>query len=192
MNIHSKYKADILVLGQKTRQRGTVDKRRLLLDAALDLFESRGFDGVAVPEIAKVAGVATGTVYVYFRDKEALVNALYRHWKSAYNDTVLAPLPPGLLVRDKFTTLWQRMMVFAQKNPRAIRFMDLHHHAAYLDEESRALSKQYVSVARDFFAEAKAAGVVRDLDPIMVVSLMWGAAAGLMKFAAQGALKLDI
>jgi len=180
-----------LPLARKIRQHGPVDKRRLLLDAALDLFESRGFDGVAVPEIAKAAGVATGTVYVYFRDKEALVNALYRHWKSAYNETVLAPLPPGLLVRDKFTTLWQRMMDFALAHPRAIRFMDLHHHAAYLDDESRALSKQYVSVARDFFAEAKAAGVVRDLDPIMVVSLMWGAATGLMKFAEQGALKVD-
>lgn len=191
MNIHSNREVESLALARKIRQHGAVDKHQLLLDAALDLFESRGFDGVAVPEIAKQAGVATGTVYVYFRDKEALVNALYRHWKTAYNDQVLAPLPAGLLVRDKFTTLWQRMMEFAQTHPRAIRFMDLHHHAPYLDDESRALSKQYLSVARDFFAEAKAAGVVRNLDPIMVVSLMWGAATGLMKFADQGALKID-
>ena len=33
--------------------------------------------------------------------------------------------------------------------------------------------------------------MVRNLDPIMVVSLMWGAATGLMKFADQGALKID-
>src|SRR5215470_7404991 len=122
MNIHSNHGPEQLALARKIRQHGAVDKRRLLLDAALDLFESRGFDGVAVPEIAKAAGVATGTVYVYFRDKEALVNALYRHWKTIYNDTVLAPLPPGLLVRDKFTTYWQRMMEFAREHPRAARF----------------------------------------------------------------------
>ncbi|HWA91345.1 MAG TPA: TetR/AcrR family transcriptional regulator [Rhizomicrobium sp.] len=180
-----------MALARKIRQHGPVDKRRLLLEAALDLFESRGFDGVAVPEIARAAGVATGTVYVYFKDKDALVNALYRHWKSVYNDMVLAPLPPGLLVRDKFTTYWQRMAAFAQTYPRAARFMDLHHHGAYLDEESRALSRRYASVARDFIAEAKAAGVIRDLDPIMVVALMWGAATGLVKFASQGALKVD-
>ena len=181
-----------MALARTIRQHGAVDKHRLLLDAALDLFERRGFDGVAVPEIAKEAGVATGTVYVYFRDKEALVNALYRHWKTVCNDMVLAPLPPGLLVRDKFTTYWQRMMAFAQNHPRAVRFMDLHHHSAYLDEESRALSGRYGSVARDFIAEAKAAGVIRDLDPIMVVALMWGAATGLVKFAAQGALTVDV
>ena len=38
------------------------DKRARLLEAALELFETRGFDGVAVPEIAKAAGVATGTL----------------------------------------------------------------------------------------------------------------------------------
>src|ERR1700761_4561675 len=149
MNIHSKLEISSMALARKIRQHGAVDKRRLLLDAALALFETRGFDGVAVPEIARAAGVATGTVYVYFRDKEALVNALYRHWKTAYNDAVLAPLPPGLLVRDKFTTYWQRMTAFARAHPRAARFMDLHHHGAYLDEESRALSRRYASVARD-------------------------------------------
>src|ERR1700759_2274669 len=101
------------------------DKRARLLDAALDLFETRGFDGVAVPQIAAKAGVAVGPVYRYFATQEALVNALYRHWKGAYNAIILAPLPPGLEPRDKFTTYWQRMMLFARTYPKATRFMDL-------------------------------------------------------------------
>jgi AcrR family transcriptional regulator len=169
----------------------TDDKRSRLLKAALDLFETRGFDGVAVPEIAATAGVAVGTVYRYFDTKEALVNALYRHWKSVYNAMVLAPLPPGLMTRDKFTTYWQRMTEFARSYPRATRFMDLHHHGAYLDEESRAMSRTYRDVAEAFIADARKSGAIRPLDPIMVVALMWGAAAGLVKFASQGALDFD-
>jgi TetR/AcrR family transcriptional regulator, repressor of fatR-cypB operon len=180
-----------VVLTRKIRQHGPVDKRTLLLDAALGLFETRGFDGVAVPEIAKAAGVATGTVYVYFHDKEALVNALYHHWKTIYNDMVLAPLPDGLLVRDKFTTYWQRMTEFATRYPHAARFMDLHHHGAYLDDESRALSRRYAHVAHAFITEARGAGAIRDLDPTLVVALMWGAATGLVKFASDGAITLD-
>lgn len=167
------------------------DKHSRLLGAALDLFESRGYEGVAVPEIAKAAGVATGTVYLYFKDKQALVNALYRHWKRAYNLAVLAPLPPGLLIRDRFTTYWSRMARFARSHPRATRFMDLHHHAAYLDEESRALSREYLDVATAFAREGRAEGAIRDLDPLLIVALMWGAAAGLVKFAASGVLALD-
>lgn len=167
------------------------DKRARLLAAALDLFETRGFDGVAVPEIAAKAGVAVGTVYRYFETKDALVNALYRQWKQAYNDLVLAPAPKGMKPRELFSRYWHRMTLFARTNPRAMRFMDLHHHGAYLDAESRALSKTYAQVAEEFVRAARAEGAIRDLDPIMVVALMWGAAAGLTKFAASGALEFD-
>jgi AcrR family transcriptional regulator len=167
------------------------DKRTRLLGAALDLFETRGFDGVAVPEIAAKAGVAVGTVYRYFESKEALVNALYRHWKAAYNAQVFAPLAPGLSHREQFSAYWQRMMLFARTHVRAARFMDLHHHGDYLDPESRALSRRYAEVAKEYFAQAHAAGAVRDLDPTLAAAMMWGAAAGLVKFSAQGALAFD-
>jgi AcrR family transcriptional regulator len=177
-------------LATKERTEGD-DKRVRLLEAALDLFETRGFDGVAVPEIAAKAGVAVGTVYRYFPGKEALVNALYRHWKGIYNDLILAPLPRGLEARDKFTTYWERMTQFARSHPRAVRFMDLHHHGAYLDDESRAMSRRYAEVAREFVEGARREGAIRALNPIMVVALMWGAATGLTKFAASGALEFD-
>src|SRR5580698_5959800 len=173
------------------RRPKTEDKRAKLLDAALELFETRGFDGVAVPEIARHAGVATGTLYLYFKDKAALVNALYRHWKSAYNAAVLAPLPESVSPRELFSLYWRRMTSFAQAHPRAMRFMDLHHHGAYLDVESRSLSRDYAEVAEAFARGARAQGAIRDIDPILIVALMWGAAAGLVKFAASGALTLD-
>jgi AcrR family transcriptional regulator len=190
MNIHSQ--AETMISGLTGKRIDVADdKRARLLAAALDLFETRGFDGVAVPEIAAKAGVAVGTVYRYFETKEALVNALYRQWKQAYNDLVLAPAPKGLKPREIFSRYWHRMTLFARTNPRAMRFMDLHHHGAYLDAESRALSKTYAQAAEEFVRTARSEGAIRDLNPIMVVALMWGAAAGLTKFAASGALEFD-
>jgi AcrR family transcriptional regulator len=196
MNVHSQ--ADMMQLAEnreKNSQTGAParpdDKRKRLLDAALDLFEMRGFDGVAVPEIAAKAGVATGTIYRCFRDKEALVNALYQHWKRYYNTIVLAPHSVRATPRQAFGQYWQRMMMFARTYPKAMRFLDLHHHGAYLDDESRALSKAYAGEARGFLERARESGAIRDLDPILVVALMWGAAAGLTKFAASGALDFN-
>ncbi|HEX2592920.1 MAG TPA: TetR/AcrR family transcriptional regulator [Rhizomicrobium sp.] len=181
----------MLEILEKPQPKSADDKRARLLAAALELFESRGFDGVSVPEIAAKAGVAVGTVYRYFETKEALVNALYRHWKTIYNEVVLAPLPPGLSIRGQFGAYWQRMTLFARARSAATRFMDLHHHGNYLDEESRALSRTYREAAEAFIREGRKAGAIRDLDPVMVVALMWGAAAGLVKFASQGALDFD-
>ncbi|HVZ70198.1 MAG TPA: TetR/AcrR family transcriptional regulator [Rhizomicrobium sp.] len=167
------------------------DKRERLLDAALELFELRGFDGVAVPEIARMANVATGTIYRYFETKEALVNALYRRWKEAYNAAVLAPLEGEHSPREMFGIYWRRMAGFARANPRAMRFLDLHHHASYLDAESCRAHNAYRDAAAQFVLAARKAGAIRTMNPALVVALMWGASAGLVKFAHEGVLKFD-
>src|SRR5690349_14271324 len=51
-------------------------KRRQILEGARQVFLARGFDGASMGEIAKVAGVSKGTLYVYFDSKESLFEAL--------------------------------------------------------------------------------------------------------------------
>lgn len=46
--------------------------REAILDAALECFSKRGFDATRVEDIARLAGVAKGSVYTHFKDKEAL------------------------------------------------------------------------------------------------------------------------
>jgi len=52
-----------------------MEKRAAILDAAMELFPSRGYDGVSVDAIAHMAGVSKLTVYSHFTDKEALFGA---------------------------------------------------------------------------------------------------------------------
>lgn len=167
------------------------NKRERLLDVALELFERRGFDGVAVPEIARMANVATGTIYRYFETKEALVNSLYRRWKETFNAAVLAPLQGNLTPREMFGIYWRRMADFARANPRVVRFLDLHHHESYLDAESCKAHNAYRDAAARFVSAARAVGAIADVHPALVVALMWGACAGLVKFAHEGVLRFD-
>ena len=168
-------------IGEGMTGQQNTDKAELILGAALDLFEQQGFDGTAVPELARKAGVGTGTIYRYFDTKEALLNALYQRWKSAYNDVVLAPFAPGLTIRERFGQYWRRMSGFARGEPRAVRFMEMHHHAAYLDATSREMSQRYLQVATAFIDEGVRAGVLKPLQPQLAAALLWGALIGLMK-----------
>ena len=53
------------------------EKRVRILDAALKVFATRGFYNAKVSEVAREAGVADGTIYLYFESKDALLIALF-------------------------------------------------------------------------------------------------------------------
>src|SRR5256885_15696648 len=53
------------------------DKRARILDAAIRVFAERGFHSATVAEIARAAGVADGTIYLYFKGKDDLLLRLF-------------------------------------------------------------------------------------------------------------------
>jgi TetR/AcrR family fatty acid metabolism transcriptional regulator len=76
MNIHSV--APSAVATRKTRpDPGTGAKRDLILRAAIDVFADRGFFNAQVADVARAAGVAAGTVYLYFRGKDDLLVSIF-------------------------------------------------------------------------------------------------------------------
>src|SRR6185437_4437234 len=62
----------------EARQARSAARREAILAAALDEFSSRGFEAARLDDVAKHAGVAKGTIYLYFRDKESLFQELVR------------------------------------------------------------------------------------------------------------------
>src|SRR6185369_9974206 len=63
---------------QSARLARTAARREAILEAALDEFSARGFAAARLEDVAKRAGVAKGTIYLYFKDKEALFQELVR------------------------------------------------------------------------------------------------------------------
>jgi AcrR family transcriptional regulator len=72
MNIHS-YNNDEAVSDMKPRGKQTTVKRReQILKAAIEIFSSKGYAAATIPEIARLAGVASGTIYIYYSSKREL------------------------------------------------------------------------------------------------------------------------
>ncbi|MCK9917894.1 TetR/AcrR family transcriptional regulator [Microbacteriaceae bacterium K1510] len=73
-------------------ERGTrgAARREAILAAALDEFSASGFEAARLDDVAKRAGVAKGTIYLYFRDKEALFQELIREMLTPLVGTVEA------------------------------------------------------------------------------------------------------
>lgn len=63
-------------------------KRAEILRCAADVFSCTGFHATTIQDIATAAGIGKGTVYEYFRTKEALFLAVYDAWMNEYENTV--------------------------------------------------------------------------------------------------------
>lgn len=166
-----------------TRSAG--DKREPIMDAALELFVERGFYGTTVPEIADRAGVGNGTIYRYFDSKEALVNAIYREQKVHFAHHVLDDFPPAAPTREQFRMLWHRMARFAIDHTSAFVFLELHHHARYLDDESRAVERRMTELVFHIVKSAQARRELKDGPPRLLMSLVVGAFVGVIRSCVE-------
>lgn len=165
-------------------------KRDAILKAALTCFVEQGFYGTAIPKIATGAQVGAGTIYRYFEHKEALVNAVYQNAKTLLIAALLDEFPESAPARQQFAELWRRLAAFAQSEPEALVFLELHHHQPYLSDESRAIELAALEPIVAFFLRAAQAGAVKDAPPEVLISMVWGAFVGLIKSQRLGHLTL--
>jgi TetR/AcrR family transcriptional regulator, repressor of fatR-cypB operon len=163
-------------------------KREAILAAALELFTERGFHGTAMPLVAERAGVGAGTIYRHFESKEALVNALYQSWKEFLLASVTEGLPAATPLREQFHIYWNRLATFAAKYPVAFTFLELHFHAPYLDAASRLVEDRGHNALIGFYQECARQGVVKELPPEALASMVWGAFVGMVKASQHGCL----
>ena len=87
-------------------------RRQAILDAALTVFAAQGFEAARLDDVAARAGVAKGTLYLYFKDKEALFEELVRGAVTPIMDevgaAVLAPNMQPAQIVAMFFALFQR------------------------------------------------------------------------------------
>src|SRR5467141_5385228 len=74
MNIHS---VPVVATARRRADQAPPAKRDAILRAATDVFADRGFFNAQVADVARAAGVAAGTVYLYFRSKDDLLVSIF-------------------------------------------------------------------------------------------------------------------
>ena len=85
-------------------------RKELILQAALNEFSEKGFSASRMDDIAKTAGVAKGTLYLHFKDKEALFSALIEKLISPMVQQIEAPLLAGESVRIHLQKILQTLL----------------------------------------------------------------------------------
>jgi AcrR family transcriptional regulator len=82
------------------RSERAAERRAAIVDAAMEEFVARGFAATRLDDIARRAGVAKGTIYLHFRDKESMFEELIRTAIVPLVGTLTGPPPVGASIRD--------------------------------------------------------------------------------------------
>lgn len=140
-----------------------VDKRKAILSAALRLIARSGLHNTPVSAIARAAGVAAGTIYLYFQGKEELINALYLALVGDRLDAITRAVDPYHSVRDRLWSAWSSSVRWHLDNRDASNVIQQCEASGILTDETRARQAQLEAEGRQSYAAAVREGLIRDM-----------------------------
>jgi TetR/AcrR family fatty acid metabolism transcriptional regulator len=153
-------------------------RREAILAAAVDVFAERGFFAAQVADVASRAGVATGTVYLYFKGKDDLL-------ASIFDRTVRDALERGRDLLSSVADPAARLRRFAElhlsrlgENPAlaVVLLVEMRQSAKFMNGFSSGRHREYVGLIRDTIALGQARGDFRsDATPALCAKLFLGA-----------------
>lgn len=155
-----------------------VDKRQLILDAATRVFAERGFFAAQVADVARRAGIAAGTVYLYFKNKDDLLISLFdRTMQDAIREgreTLEAVSDPADRLRQIARLHLERL---GRDRDLAVVFqVELRQSTKFMARLSATRLRTYLGVIRDTIAEGQAAGNFRtNVPPTFAAKMFFGA-----------------
>ncbi len=151
------------------------DKHTAILDAAIQVIAERGLEATPTSAISKVAGVAEGTLFTYFKTKDALVNALYLQIKREMTDAMVASFPHHAAIRQQLQYVWDCFVRWGVAHPAKKRVMDQLKTAAAITPETRQVAGAPFAGIEQLFRANVASRVLRDCP----VAFIWACMASL-------------
>ena len=154
------------------------DRRDAIMRAAIDTFAARGFFNAQVADVARAAGVAAGTVYLYFRGKDDLLISIFeRTMKSAIaegRESVAGLTDPIERLREIARLHLGRL---GRDRSLAVVFqIELRQSTKFMERFSAMQLREYLGIIRDVIAEGQTKGAFRkQMNPTLAAKLFFGA-----------------
>ncbi len=154
------------------------DKRKAILRAAISVFAHNGYFNSKVADIAREAGVADGTVYLYFKSKEEILHSIFdRNMEEAIADGKKR-LEGVTDPRERLRRIAHMHLdrLGADRDLAVVFQVELRGSTKFMEEFSAAGFAEYLNLIRATIEEGQRAGLFRsDLNPKVVAKVLFGA-----------------
>jgi TetR/AcrR family fatty acid metabolism transcriptional regulator len=163
---------------EERRTERKAEKRLAILDGAVRVFAEKGFFNATVAEIARAAGVADGTIYLYFKSKDDVLLTIFNEKMQELcgraRDSVAGIQSPAAALRQICVT----QMAAVEENPAlaAVLIVELRQSNAFVRDVEKPGLTAYLNLIGDLVTRGQESGELRpDVHPAAVKRALFGA-----------------
>ncbi len=162
-----------------TKERnGRAEKARAILRAAAKVFAQAGYFNAKVADVARAAGVADGTVYLYFKNKDDLLSSIFNTTMEEFLSRARSELAQVLDPRERLRRFAHlHLTLLEQERDMAVVFqVELRQSTKFMEQFSTTYLADYFKVIREIIEDGQRRGLFRaQLNPQIVTKVLFGA-----------------
>ena len=161
------------------------NKESKIREKAIELIVNEGFGGFSMGKLAKAANVSPATLYIYYKNKEDLLNTLYNKVHDTFIEMAFQDFDPSVSLEKGLMQQWKNRLRHIEKHPYHFKFTEqfknspLIHHKDVNTEEFKEIMKQFVMGAIK-------RGELRKMEPELFWALAFGPFYSLTRFHIAG------
>jgi len=162
------------------------DTKQRILDAALETFGQRGYQGTSIDEVAAAAGVTKGAVYYWFLDKDDLARDLqHLLWERLANEA-LGSYDPQRPTVDNLERCFESFVSATRELPNALSFLREAWFTPALDAAGRADQRDLTGLVQGLLQHGVTRGELSPLNTEAAARILSGALMEATLYVLQG------
>jgi AcrR family transcriptional regulator len=161
-------------------------KREALVRATINLVNNNGFHATPMSKIAKMAKVSPGTIYLYFNNKQDLINQVYIGVKKAFSQCAFKDYEEHFSVEKGFENIWKNIAEFKLKEVEEAMFLSQCDNTPMIDEQSRKEGLKHLQPLLDLWERGQKEGIIKPVSPYMLYAFSIYPIAFLMNMQQRG------
>jgi AcrR family transcriptional regulator len=167
------------------------NKIEIIFDAALKAVLREGYTGLKMNDVAREAELATGTVYIYFKNKQDLINGLLIHLKSAKTSQVMLAYSDKDSFPVQFKKIWFAYLKASLEQPERTLFIEQFQNSSYLTAKTKKLADQLLLPVYQILEEGIKQRFITSLPSELLIAQITGPVIELTKLSVYGKIKIS-
>jgi TetR/AcrR family transcriptional repressor of multidrug resistance operon len=161
------------------------NKEAAIREKAIELIVNEGFSGFSMGKLAKAANVSPATLYIYYKNKEDLLNSLYNNVHATFIEMALQDFDPNSSLEKGLMQQWKNRLRHIEEHPYHFRFTEQFKNSPLINHKD-VNTEEFKEIMKQFVTGTIKRGELQPMEPELFWALAFGPFYSLTRFHIAG------